>query len=358
MFFLQRTSIIVVIMIGLTSYQGIVARVLAEGDLVVDVYDRERAFNGTTIFRIGSRPEGESIIEVDMQGRVVWNYPIPLELYRGNTHRSNHLMDIELLANDNVMFVIGRTALYQINRRGTVVWSLIDPEVSHDADRLPNGNTIYVRGYVDKGEDHIREVSPDGKTVWSWNGVAQFDQPPFEDIYRHGWAHANATQRLKGGNTLISLRNFETVIEVDRQGKIVWKHDFRGSNRGGFERVFREEATPGGFPHDPEISPSGNMIVGVQRPYLVYEIDRTGTIVWQWRHPDGTAAVAHIRDTNRLPNGNTLVVEVNKLIEVAPNGDIVWQLRVPRIDHDSRFNPAKSLYKAQRIAPNRDVFGN
>jgi len=125
-----------------------------------------------------------------------------------------------------------------------------------------------------------------------------------------------------------------------------------------FSGIFREEATPGGFPHDPEISARGNMIVGVQRPYLVYEIDRNGTIVWQWRHPEGTVAVAHIRDTNRLPNGNTLIVEVNKLIEVAPNGDIVWQLRVPSIDHDSRFNPAKSLYKAQRIAPNRDVFGN
>ena len=41
-------------------------------------------------------------------------------------------------------------------------------ELSHDIDYLPNGNFIYVRGFVNKGEDEVREISKDGKIIWRW----------------------------------------------------------------------------------------------------------------------------------------------------------------------------------------------
>ena len=38
------------------------------------------------------------------------------------------------------------------------------------------------------------------------------------------WTHVNAAQRLPNGNTVISLRNQDLVIEVDAQGNTVWSY--------------------------------------------------------------------------------------------------------------------------------------
>ena len=68
-----------------------------------------------------------------------------------------------------------------------VVWSYTDPKVSHDADRLSNGNTLIAFGSMDTTSDaQAIEVSPDGKIVWSWHAGDSFNAAPYFIHFQRG----------------------------------------------------------------------------------------------------------------------------------------------------------------------------
>ena len=54
-------------------------------------------------------------------------------------------------------------------------------------------------------------------------------------------------------------------------------------------------------------------------------------------------------DANRLPNGNTLITGATKVIEVTPEGKIVWQLTLRGVTFDREDSSALGFYKAERI---------
>lgn len=254
------------------------------------------------------------------------------------------------LPNNNVLFNVHHVGVFEVNRSGQVVWSHLDSGASHDVDRLPNGNTLYVRGWVSKGEPHVIEVDPRGAIVWSWDGLRQFDKPP-STVFNQGWIHVNAATRLDNGNTLISLRNFNAVVEVDRAGDVVFIQEFPLQDLPPKKRLELQA-----HPHNPELLANGNLLVALTGANVVLEADRqTRRPAWKWEHPDGPGNIAHIRDANRLPNGHTLLVEANAISEVAPDCEIVWRLRAVPID--KRGKRLHFLYKAQRISPDGRAFG-
>ncbi|MFC1510814.1 aryl-sulfate sulfotransferase, partial [Candidatus Margulisiibacteriota bacterium] len=263
-------------------------------DIVIDVYDSDKAWEGATIFPDNHDPDQPRIIEVDMQGKIVWAYVIPGHLRR----YTNPGFDIEALENGNVLFSLPRQGIYEINRQGEIVWSHLDGKVSHDVDRLANGNTLYVFGNEDQIDDaQVKEVNPKGELVWSWQAGDHFNKSPYKEYYRQGWTHTNAVSRLENGNTLISLRNFNFIVEVDPQGEVV-----RIIKEGNLRRQ-----------HDPQVLPNGNILIANhQQPHEAIEVDLgTGEIVWRFSMPP-----EHLRDANRLPNGNTLVTGTTKIAEV------------------------------------------
>lgn len=67
-----------------------------------------------------------------------------------------------------------------------------------------------------------------------------------------------------------------------------------------------------------------------------------------WVHRDREAS----HDADRLPNGNTLGTAWNKIIEIALDGSIVWQMLAPVGGRNHR-----KFHKAIRIAPDGRVFG-
>jgi len=105
--------------------------------------------------------------------------------------------------------------------------------------------------------------------------------------------------------------------------------------------------------HDPEALPNGNILFAnpSQSSPQVVEIDSTGNVVWNYNIPEATTFSSQsTRDADRLQNGNTLITAANRLIEVTPQGDIVWQFRLKDVQFTS-FNDAasKGFYKAIRI---------
>jgi len=181
---------------------------------------------------------------------------------------NNPGFDVEGLPNGNVLFVLPLKGVYEINRNGDVVWSYMDSQVTHDADRLPNGNTLVVFGGFDSRNDiQAKEINLKGEIVWSWKAKDHLDTAEYRNVYDQGWTHANAVTRLENGNTLISLRNFNIVVEVEPNGSIV-----RTIGKGIFH-----------YQHDPEVLPNGNLLVmNHTRPNKAIEIDpKTNKVVWE-----------------------------------------------------------------------------
>ena len=265
-----------------------------------------------------------------MRGEIVWEYIVPAHLKLYN----NPGFDVEWLPNNNILFVLPRNGVYEIDRNGTVVWSYLDEKVSHDADRLPNGNTLVVWGGGDNlGDAQVKEISPKGKIVWAWYAKEHFFKPPYKEIYTEGWTHTNAAQRLPNGNTLISLRNFNLVVEVNPQGAV---------GRAIGEGIFYNQ-------HDPEILTNGNILVANHRePHRAIEIEPvTGRIVWQSAGFERDNAP--VRDADRLPNGNTLITGSTRIVEVTSDGEVVWQIRLKGVTFGRQESQTLGFYKAERI---------
>jgi hypothetical protein len=178
----------------------------------------------------------------------------------------------------------------------------------------------------------VREVDPRGTVVWKWHAEEHLrgEKRIFD---REGFTHTNSAVRLANGNTLVSLRNFYMLVEVDRSGRVVWK-------------------LPGLFttPHDPEILPNGNILVNTRGPQIIKEITPAGNVVWQYR-PD-QREVQTVRYNHRLPNGNILFVERTKIVEITPAREIVWQLRLKDVGTEAA-EKRSWLYKAERIPAGR-----
>ncbi len=306
-------------------------------DIYVDIYDPELTWTGTTLFADYHDPENMRIIEVNMLGEVVWEYAIPEDLKA----YTNPGFDVELLPNGDILFLLPRHGIYEIDRDGNVVWSYLDSKISHDVDGLPNGNVLVVFGGNDKLNDiHVKEINREGEVVWSWRAKDHFYVDPYKDIYDEGWTHTNAATRLPNGNTLINLRNFPLTVEVNPEGEVVWSYDWSSFGEG---------------PHEPEVLPNGNLLVALQgggERERVVEIDReTGEIVWEFHPP----RMIGMRDADRLPNGNTLIAggadlqEGPKMLEVTPDKKIVWRLGVKGVEGTAEDH-GRWFYKAERIS--------
>ena len=304
-----------------------------DADFQADVYQSDMAWPGTTLLRDNNNTEQPRIIEVNMLGEIIWKYMVPQNLKQ----YTNPGADVELLPNSNVLFVLPLNGVYEIDRSGKVVWSYLTKKISHDADRLPNGNTIFVFGGFDQKEDaQVTEVNPKGEVVWTWYAKDYFNKPPYDSISNEGWTHTNAVSRLSNGNTLISLRNFNFIAEVDPQGAVV------GTTGEG---ILLEQ-------HDPEILPNGNILAtSLPRgsPHSAVEIDpKAGRIVWEYLIPDRKNWP--VRDANRLPNGNTLITGTTEIVEVTPGGGIVWQLSLKGVSFSLQEAAGLGFYKADRIS--------
>ncbi|MBN2121227.1 MAG: aryl-sulfate sulfotransferase [Candidatus Omnitrophica bacterium] len=319
------------------------------GGLVVDIWKKDKTYNSTTLFAHTFDEKNPKIVEIDMEGNVVWEYKLPsyMKKYAGPMG-----VDVELLENDNILLLLPKKGIYEINRKGRIVWSYYDPKVSHDADRLEDGSTLVVWGLDDDINDiHVKEVTKKGKIIWSWSASDYPESlPEYDQRYcQQGWTHTNAATRLKNGNTLVSLRNFQYLAEIDPNGEVV-----KTIGKGIFS-----------YPHDPEILPNGNILAASQYPllstepknkdinttvYTAAEIDpQTNEIIWNYNSYEWTKTQDSTFDANRLPNGNTLIVGGTSMIEVTPEGEIVWRLKPEKLSGVRLSMARQFLYKAQRL---------
>lgn len=205
---------------------------------------------------------------------------------------------------------------------------------THDVERLPSGNYIV----TDMEHERIAIVTPDGERVWAWNASSRY--PPPEDPTKADWLHINDVDRIGDGRYLVSVRNANQVLVIERGEGVT---DVINEDGNG-DLLFRQ--------HNPQWLAPGAVLVadsGNDRIVELHHNESTGgwEIAWSIRKANGIS-FDWPRDADRLPNGNTLVTDtVNyRVLEVNQAGEVVWSMT-------TEYKP----YEADRVPVGETVGG-
>lgn len=341
---LISVSLSIIFLVSCSNYvQKQEQKGVISSDLWVGKYNPDLVYEGHTLLLDSADPENPLIVEVNMKGEIVWYYNIPKKLIAGCDLSKGP--DIEWIPDqNNILFILPQKGIYEINRQKEIMWRYENKKASHDADRLPNGNTLFTCGWDKRLDAQVIEIDQEGKTVWKWFAIDHLKnelRPRRYNFKRGGFFHANSVMRLKNGNTLISLKGYDIVLEVNSAGKVVWM-------KRGVKRV-----------HDPSILENGNILLATNKPYGIFELSRDGILKWSYYQGD----LQTITCCNRMPNGNTLVAARNNILELSPDGKIVWKLTNRKVSWDidpstpkkKRMNEWVKLrnqwfYKVERIS--------
>ena len=231
--------------------------------------------------------------------------------------------DVERLSNGNTLITDAGywsgqgSEIIEVDHLGNIVWRYdTGLRFAHSAKLMPNGNILI----TDTSNNRIIEVDRNGQLIFSsdeWSGGS--------GILSDGskLSYPNDAHFMPSGSFVITDRNNNRVVEADRKGKII--KQFKNLKH----------------PHNGEFLPNGNLIFANSDANLVQEVDLTGKIVWSY----GDSPLESLnwpRDADRLSNGNTLITDSknHRVIEVTPENEIVWTYQMDRQGH---------LYEADRL---------
>jgi len=191
---------------------------------------------------------------------------------------------------DYPMFTTGGGRVCLFDKAGNIVRTAPTGN-NADAWYLENGNFLFADG-------NIKEYDPQGNLVWSYS----------PEVQEGGGAYS--CQRLPNGNTVVGENASGRVVEVDREGKIVFSLDTRPetTNVHDHMRMCRKLK-------------NGNYLVCMKGDKKVKEFRPDGAVVWEHSFNNVTFAAV------RLPNGNTMVSSLDQVTEVTPDGKEVWEFK-------------------------------
>ena len=187
----------------------------------------------------------------------------------------------------------------------------------HDVDRI--NETHLLVADIGMNQVFILNTSS-GLTTWRWQ--AKTDYPlSGGGRFPTDWTHLNDVQYLDDGTIMVSLRNQDQVVFIDRKTGLVRERTLGSEDD---HDTLYEQHNPDYLPPEqggPAVlvaDSENNRVVEYQRVEGAWEQS------WVWRDAD----LPWPRDADRLPNGNTLITSSNgdTVFEVSPSGEVVWQM--------------------------------
>ena len=183
--------------------------------------------------------------------------------------------------------------VFVVSREGRVEWEYPAPNCN-DIWALTNGNYLFTTGHG------VVEVKPDKTVVFSYESKSE--------VY--------ACQRLPDGNTFVGECNSGRMLEVTPDGKIAHEARLLPAGQDGGHLFIRNARR----------LDNGHYLVAHYSQQVVVEYDHEGKEVRRIAAPGGPHSVV------RLPNGNTLIACADmdnvgrRVMEVNPEGRIVWSV--------------------------------
>ena len=233
----------------------------------------------------------------------------------------------------------------------------------HDANLLPSGEILM----TDMDNERIFTVAPNGSVTWQWNGSERYDAPP--DPTQTDWLHINDVDRISPDRYMVSVRNANQLIVVERgEGVVdVINEDTEDSddanckanngladysNDSGGDVLCGDPDTID-HQHNPQYLGSNATLVADSENDRVVELHRQNgswEIVWGADSANGVG-FDWPRDADRLPNGNTLITDTrnNRIVEVAPNGETVWTAETGIWPYDAERLPYGELLGSNQL---------
>lgn len=129
------------------------------------IYGVHRLQNGNTLIAIQGEPA--RIVEVDVEGGVVWQYGAGSPTLLAPSAR--RLDNGHTLVADNSGYSLGGARVSELDLDDEVIWTY-DRDIFgiYGVDRLQNGNTLI----NDQSNGRVLEVSPAGARVWSYGALS------------------------------------------------------------------------------------------------------------------------------------------------------------------------------------------
>ncbi|UPW00945.1 arylsulfotransferase family protein [Halorussus gelatinilyticus] len=198
-----------------------------------------------------------------------------------------------------------------------------DSEV-HDAEMLPSGNLLV----ADMEYESIFLLNPKTRErVWTWNASQHYDGPA--DPTTTDWLHLNDVDRIGDGRYLVSIRNRNQLLVVERGHGVV-----EVINENGDPDVLNRQ-------HNPHWLGDGAVLVADSENHRAVELHENET-TGEWEVAWSVSTVGGIgldwpRDADRLPNGNTLLTDSrnNRVVEIEENGSVVASYAVPSLPYEA-----------------------
>lgn len=265
---------------------------------------------------------------------------------RGTPGMLDFPCDVERLANGNTLITDAGDELglgsevIEVDPAGHLVWCFGDGlAFAHSAKRLDNGNTLI----ADTTNNRVIEVTPAKEVVFTtddWGGGTGTLSDGTHLNYPND-AHLESGDRL-----LITDRNNNRCLIVDRRGAVLWE----------YSRDIHH-------PHNCDLLPNGNVIIADSNNNRVIEVTPAKEIIWRY---GGTSdALNWPRDADKLPNGNVLCADSknSRIVEISPAGKVVWCYQAK---HFAMYYDADKLPNGNVLATDQfhrqvveiDPFGN
>ncbi|MFC6952008.1 arylsulfotransferase family protein [Halorubellus litoreus] len=350
---MRRRSVLVVLCclcvaapVVLTASAGTEASTtsVTPGDANPCVGTMERAANGLTVVSVQGMRFGDDggkrkarLVALGPRGQIEWVH------HREGTTWSYDVDPVD----DGTLFVTatkyrgkekpGRTVFYKLDpETGETVWSETAPfQDTHDADLLSDTEilvanmraTANVSGNRDRLLVYNRTTD---EITWQWQFRDHYSREA--DIggnYSEDWTHVNDVDAINETHYLASPRNFDMTILVNRtSGDVVWE---LGEPNSG--EVMRKQHNP--VYYESENDTSTVLVADSENNRIVEYARRDGDWQRTWR-VGNASSLSWPRDADRLPNGNTLVGDSsnNRVLEVAPDGEVVWEVYTPWLVYD------------------------
>jgi hypothetical protein len=218
-----------------------------------------------------------TVVEMTPKKEVVWKYEArPKAGYKGRVE----VHAFQRLADGNTMVAeSGNRRIVEVDKGGKIVkevpLQVARPDPHRDTRmvrKLASGNYLVCQ----EADGIVREYDPKGKAVWEYKlDLGGRPASPGHGPEGHGTAVFGAI-RLDNGNTLVAGGNNNRVLEVNKDGKVVWSID--------------QKELPGitlAWVTTLHVLPNGNVIVGnchagPDNPQL-FEVTRDKKVVWQFK---------------------------------------------------------------------------
>jgi len=330
----------------------------------VSHHDPQRVAPGLNLITSGHGPVA---LLMDMDGKVLheWRaefaqvFPEHPRSERAKQPRRNFWRDALLLPNGDLIVIWELFGLFKLDRNSKVLWAVPEP-AHHEAQLTESGEIVHlqakrksIQGITERLaiEDFIIVRDSDGKELrrlamsdalrnvnwlrlrkafWARSkerGYGLNENSIFDPFHTNSlWILRPADAARLGdpfrvGDALVSMGMLDTIAIIDMENAVT-----RWSQQGPFS-----------MQHGPRITPEGDIIVfnnflTAERSSLITLNPRTRHVVREYTGPDSEPL--HSRRSGRvqlLPNGNTLVVETDggRALEVAKDGEVVWEFRSP-----------------------------